>query len=87
MDSQGRGPEVLVLYQKRPQRRKLVASSESAAVAFDTTLGLMALNNFRFARGSGTVAGQESTSAKINLAGLGRDRFELHAMQAFGHGF
>jgi hypothetical protein len=24
-----------VLYQKRPQRRKLVASSESAAVAFD----------------------------------------------------
>jgi hypothetical protein len=32
---------VLVLYQKRPQRRKLVASSESAAVAFDTTLGLL----------------------------------------------
>jgi hypothetical protein len=33
----GQEPEVLVLYQKRPQRRKLVASSESAAVAFDTT--------------------------------------------------
>jgi hypothetical protein len=32
-DSQRRRPEVLVLYQKRPQRRKFVASSESAAVA------------------------------------------------------
>ena|ERR1700683_4853117 len=29
---------------------KLVASLESAAVAFDTTLGLLAQNDFRFAR-------------------------------------
>ena len=38
-----------MLHQKRPQRRKFVASSESAAVASDTTLGLIVTNSIGLA--------------------------------------
>ena len=38
-----------MLYQKRQQRRKFVASSESAAVASDTTLGLIVTNSIGLA--------------------------------------